>query len=162
MSCIALRDVREADLPIFFEHQLDPDANRMAAFSAEDPADRDAFMAKWRGILSDETIPIRTIVCDGQVAGNVLCWTDAELGTPEVSYWLGKEFWGRGIATRALAMFLEHVRERPLYGRAARDNVGSLRVLEKCGFVLKGAGKGFANARGEEVEELILELRAEG
>lgn len=162
MADVTLREVREADLLVFFEHQLDADANRMAAFSAEDPADRDAFMAKWMMILGDEAIPIKTIVFDGQVAGHVLRWMDAELGKPEVSYWLGKEFWGQGIATRALAMFLEHVRERPIYGRAAKDNVGSLRVLEKCGFVMQGAGKGFANARGEEVEELILELRAEG
>jgi RimJ/RimL family protein N-acetyltransferase len=159
MSRVALRDVREADLPIFFEHQLDADANRMAAFSAEDPADRDAFMDKWGRILVEETIPIRTIVVDGQVAGHVLCWTDAALGKPEVSYWIGKEFWGKGVATRALARFLVHVQVRPIYGRAAKDNLGSLRVLEKCGFAIVGAGKGFANARGEAVEELILELR---
>jgi RimJ/RimL family protein N-acetyltransferase len=158
MSRVALRDVREADLAVF-EHQLDADARRMAAFSAEDPADRDAFDAKWARILADDGIPIKTIVFEGQVAGHVLYWTDAELGKPEVSYWIGKEFWGRGIATRALALFLEHVDDRPIYGRAASDNLGSLRVLEKCGFAIVGAGKGFANARGQEIEELILELR---
>jgi RimJ/RimL family protein N-acetyltransferase len=157
---VRLRDVLEADLDVFFEHQLDPDANWMAAFSATDPADRDVFMRKWRGILADERIPIRTIVVDGKVAGKVFCWTDEALGTPEVSYWIGKEHWGKGIATRALAQFLEQVTDRPLYGRAARDNVASLRVLEKCGFSVVGADRGFANARGTEVDELILELPA--
>ena len=79
-------------------------------------------------------------------------------GHPEVSYWLGKEFWGKGIATAALRAFLEIVQERPMYARAASDNVASIRVLEKCGFVISGKGKGFANARGNEVEEYVLIL----
>jgi RimJ/RimL family protein N-acetyltransferase len=157
---LILRGVLEADLPIFFEQQLDEEANWMAAFTAADPADRDAFRRKWARILGDERITVRTIVLDGAVAGSVSCWTDADLGKLEVSYWIGKEHWGKGVATRALALFLELVRERPIYGRAVRDNVASLRVLEKCGFVPSGTGRGFANARGAEVEELILELRA--
>jgi RimJ/RimL family protein N-acetyltransferase len=44
-------------------------------------------------------------------------------------------------------------------GRAARDNIASIRVLEKCGFILFGYGKGFAHGRGVEVEEVLLELR---
>lgn len=155
-----LRDVEEADLAIFFEQQLDPEANRMAAFSAKDPSDRAAFEAKWARILANECGRVQTIVVDGHVVGSVSYWTDEELGKPEVTYWLGREFWGRGIATRALARFLELVPLRPIYGRAAKDNIASLRVLEKCGFRVVGAGKGFANARGEEVDELILELRA--
>ena len=157
---LILRDVVDDDLAVFFEYQLDPEANRMAAFSARDPADRADFMAKWTRILADESTPIQTIVLDGRVAGHVFCWTDEALGRPEVSYWIGKDFWGQGIATRALAMFLDRVSERPLLGRAAADNVASLRVLEKCGFTRCGRTKGFANARGEEIEEVILELHA--
>ncbi len=85
-----------------------------------------------------------------------------EPGKPEVTYWLGKEFWGQGIATRALAAFLGQMTERPVYARAAKDNAGSLRVLEKCGFTITGEGKGFANARGMEIEEYILTLGAAG
>lgn len=47
---------------------------------------------------------------------------------------------------------------RPLYARAVKDNIASIRVLEKCGFVLSGEDKGFSNARSKEVEEFILKL----
>jgi RimJ/RimL family protein N-acetyltransferase len=50
------------------------------------------------------------------------------------------------------------VPDRPLYARAAADNAGSVRVLEKCGFVLTGHERGFANARGEEIDEVVLTL----
>ncbi len=159
-SDVQLRDVRESDLPIFFEFQRDPVANRMAAFTARDPSDRAAFQAHWAKILSDETITNKTIVSDGRVVGHVAKFVDKEFGKPEVTYWIGREFWGRGLATKALSEFLRHVAVRPIYGRAAKDNLGSLRVLEKCGFRIVGHAKGFANARGEEVEEAMLELDA--
>ena len=153
-----LREVTEADLSVFFEHQLDPDANRMAAFTARDPKDRDAFMAHWRRILDDDTITKRTIVVDGDVAGHVSSFE--QFGQPSVSYWIGKRHWGRGVATRALSAFLRHVAARPLYARAAKDNLASIRVLEKCGFAIWGEDRGFSNARGEEVDEVILRLDA--
>src|SRR6188768_3387107 len=133
---VQLRDVTEADLPIFFEQQLDPDANRMAAFTARDPADRDAFMAHWHRILSDSTTMNKTVLYDGQVAGSVASYVDPGLGEPEVTYWIGKEYWGKGVATRALSALLDVQTTRPIYGRAARDNVGSIRVMEKCGFTI--------------------------
>lgn len=157
-SDVSLRDVRDTDLPIFFEQQLDPDANHQAAFTAKDPADRDAFMAHWARIRGDDAITNKAIIVDGQVAGHVARFE--EDGRPEVSYWLGKDYWGRGIGTAALAAFLRQVQVRPLYARAAKDNRASLRVLEKGGFAICGEGKGFANARGEEVEEFVLQLRA--
>lgn len=157
---VLLRDVIESDLPIFFEQQLDPDANYMAAFTSKDPADRDAFMAHWTRILGDETTINKTILFNGQVAGSVASYKDEEFGEREVTYWIGKNYWGKGIATRALSALLDHVKERPLYARAVKDNIGSLRVLEKCGFSICGEGKGFANARGGEVEEFILKLDA--
>jgi len=157
---IQLRDVTESDLPIFFEQQLDADANYMAAFTAKNPADRDAFMAHWSKILGDETSIIQTILFNGQVAGHVLSYENEEFGKPEVSYWIGKEYWGKGIATRALSKFLDHMTVRPVYARVVKDNIGSRRVLEKCGFTRIGEGKGFANARGAEVEEFILRLQA--
>jgi RimJ/RimL family protein N-acetyltransferase len=154
---VLLRDVEEGDLPVFFEQQLDPEASYMAAFTARDSADRDAFMAHWTKIMADDSITIRTILVDGRVAGNIVSfeWD----GKPEVGYWIGREFWGRGIATRALSEFLGIVKTRPLYAAAARDNTGSIRVLEKCGFVITGYGRAFASARGEVIEEAILELR---
>ena len=154
-SDVRLRDVTDADLPIFFEQQLDPDANRMAAFPARD---RQAFTAHWTKILGDPTIIIKTILFDGQVAGNIVSFEQS--GKPLVGYWLGKEYWGRGIATKALSQFLGHVTARPLYAHVAKHNIASIRVLEKCGFTISGYDKGFANARGEEVEEVILKLSA--
>ncbi len=155
-SDVLLRDVTEGDLPTFFEQQLDSAANHMAAFTGEDPADRHAFNAHWSKILGDDTVTIRTILFDGYVAGHIARFE--RFGDPEVTYWIGKEYWGKGIATKALSEFLGEVKVRPLYARAARDNFASLRVLEKCGFAISGYDKAFANARGEEVEEAILKL----
>jgi RimJ/RimL family protein N-acetyltransferase len=145
---VLLRDVTMSDLPIFFDQQRDPEANWMAAFTSEDPANWDAFMAHWTKILGDETITIQSILFDGQVAGSVLSYIDED-ERPEVSYWIGKPYWGKGIATSALSAFLEHIKARPLYARAAKDNLGSLRVLEKCGFSRIGEGRGFSDARGQ-------------
>ena len=156
---LQLRDVQPDDLETFFQYQLDPDALYMAAFTWKDPADRDAFNARWEKILADKTILIQTILYEGQVAGSVSSYRWG--GEPEVTYWLGREFWGKGIATWALGELLEIDRSRPMYARVAKDNLASLRVLQKCGFVIQGEDKGFANARGKEVEEYILVLNVE-
>jgi len=154
---LLLRNVVNEDLPIFFEYQLDQGANYMAAFTARDPTDQEAFLAHWHRILADKTNIIQTILFNRQVAGSVSSYE--EEGKPEVTYWLGKEYWGKGIATRALKEFLAQKNQiRPIYARVAKDNLGSRRVLEKCGFKIIGESKGFANARGEEIEELHLEL----
>jgi RimJ/RimL family protein N-acetyltransferase len=158
---LILRDVIPSDLPIFFEQQLDPDANYMAAFTAKDPTDRKAFADHWNRILADATVLIRTIVFEGQVAGYVLSYEES--GRPEVSYWIGRAYWGKGIATQALRDFLAQTNQtRPIYARVAKDNAGSLRILEKCGFVIAGQARGFANARGEAIEEWALELTVPG
>lgn len=151
---IQLRDVTETDLPIFFKQQQDPDANYMAAFTAKDPTDRDAFNSHSRKILADPTVTMKTILAKGQVVGSIAKYERD--GKPEVTYWIGKEHWGKGIATKALTEFLTQVKIRPIYAGAAKDNLASLRVLEKCGFIITGYGKGFANARGKEIEEAIL------
>jgi RimJ/RimL family protein N-acetyltransferase len=154
---IQLRNVQESDLSIFFEQQRDPLANQMAAFPARD---KDAFMAHWAKIMKDETIILQTILFKGQVAGNLVSFELS--GQREVGYWLGREFWGKGIATRALSEFLKQVKERPLYAHVARHNIASLRVLEKCGFTIQGEEKNFAVIQGEPVEGLILKLDQKG
>jgi RimJ/RimL family protein N-acetyltransferase len=127
---VRLRNVVEDDLPVFFAQQLDPEAVRMAEFP---PRDREAFMVHWARILAEETTTVRTILSGGRVAGNVVSWEMA--GLTLVGYWLGREFWGRGVATRALAQFLGVVSSRPLHARVTTSNSASTRVLEKCGFV---------------------------
>ena len=154
---VLLRNVISEDLPIFFEYQLDQEANYMAAFTAKDPTNQEAFMAHWYRILADETVIIQTILFNGHVAGSVSSYEEED--KPEVTYWLGKEYWGKGIATWALTEFLaQHNQTRPIYARVAKDNLGSRRVLEKCGFAMIGESRGFANARGQEIEEFLLEL----
>ncbi len=156
---ITLREVEPADLEAFFQHQLDPEANRMAAFVGADPKDRAAFDAHWNKILNSSRNINRTIIADGQVAGHVACFPDGD--HLEVTYWLGREFWGRGVATEALRQMLRLVADRPIFARAATDNQGSIRVLQKCAFKIIGADRGFANGRGGDTEEYILRLDAD-
>ncbi len=155
---IQLRDVTDSDLPIFYEHQCDPVAIHMAAFTFCDPQDRAAFDAHWSKIRANPSIYIRTILADGQIVGNIVSFM--LFGEREVGYWIARKHWGKGIATAALAQFIEDVvTTRPLYAHAAKDNIGSIRVLEKCGFVITGYNTDFSNARNIEIEEAILELK---
>ena len=149
---IILRDVTEADLHIFFEQQLNPEAIAMADFP---PRDRESFMTHWAKIMADESVILKTILFNGQVAGNIVCWE--QFGEREVGYWLGKDFWGKGIATQALSEFLKQVKTRPLVAHVAKHNVASRRVLEKCGFMFVGEDK-YLDKRGTELEEFILKL----
>ena len=153
---VRLRPVRDDDLQIFFEQERDPDAVHMAAFTHRDPSDRAAFDAHWARILARPDVRHRTIEADGVVVGHVSSYVQD--GRPEVTYWLGREYWGRGLATAALRAFLHEDLQRPIYGHTAKDNVASRRVLEKCGFRVTGEARGFANARGAEIDELELVL----
>ncbi|MET8826145.1 GNAT family N-acetyltransferase [Streptomyces sp. NPDC004610] len=155
---VALRPVHDSDLPVFFRLTNDPESLRMAAFTADDPADRDAFEAHWRRIRAARDIVNRTVLVDGDVVGSAAVYGDP--GDREVTYWIDRAYWGQGIATAALRLLLAEVPERPLYARAAADNAGSLRVLGKCGFRVTGRERGFARARGEEIDEVVLTLDA--
>ena len=156
MPIVTLRDVTESDLPIFYAQQLNPDATRMAAFPARD---QEAFMLHWTtNVLANSTGLVRTIVADGQVVGNIVSYVNPEVGR-EVGYWLGSDYWGKGIATQALRQFLQIDTVRPLYAHVAKHNLGSRRVLEKCGFVVVGAA---LIDEGEDLpmlEEVILALQ---
>ena len=150
---VQLVEVTPDHLPVLFEQQLDSEASRMAAFP---PRDREAFMAHWAKILSNPTGTNRAILADGRVAGYVAAW--AADGETLVGYWLGKEFWGQGIATRALAAFLPLVPARPLLAHVAKHNVGSIRVLEKCGFT--AVREESVAVGSDEVAELVMTLAA--
>ncbi len=149
-----LRPVTAADVEVFYEQQLDPEARRVAVFPLRD---HETFTTHWRErILANEANYAWTIVADGEVAGHMLCFERD--GKREVGYWLGRTYWGRRIATAALAAMLRDVDERPLYGYVARSNVGSIRVLEKCGFTPIGSERHVDERTGEEIEEVVLEL----
>lgn len=150
---VQLRDVEPADLPTLFQHQLDVEANRMAVAN---PRDEGSFNAHWSGILGDPGVVAKAIVVDGCVVGDINCFKLD--GQDAVGYWIAREHWGRGIATRALHLLLEEVAIRPLHARVARTNVASLRVLEHCGFVVTGYQWAPASDRFPECEEAFLVL----
>lgn len=152
MTTIRLRPVEESDLPILYKQQLDPEAAAMAAFPSRD---EEAFYIHSRKIMADESVVFKAILFDDQVAGSMGSWEMA--GEREVGYWLGKEFWGKGIATEALRQFLEVIKTRPLYAHAAKHNIGSKRVLEKCGFLVVGEDS-YTNPAGVLVDEFVLKL----
>lgn len=154
---ITLRPVEDADLDILFAQQNDPGAHEMVAYIPREPNDRDAFDRHWARIRVDRTILIRTVLANGEVAGHVLSFLKD--GKPQVGYWLGRSHWGRGIASRALALFLEVHPIRPLFAHAAADNAGSIRVLEKNGFVSIGEDYDVAFARKGPIRGLVFELR---
>lgn len=151
---VTLRAIAPDDLPVFFEHQRDPEAVRMAAFRTRE---REAFMAHWAKIMADPTADNRTIVADGHVAGNIGAWTDGNERL--IGYWVGREFWGRGVATAALALFLREVSRRPLIARVAKHNHGSIRVLQKCGFIAIGVDT-CPEPDGQSVDEVVFSLSA--
>jgi RimJ/RimL family protein N-acetyltransferase len=154
---VTLREVRDGDLQVFYSQLNDPEGIRMAAFTPKDPSDRDHFDAHWARIRHDPAVVVRTVVGEnGEIVGHAGVFGPPE--SREVTYWIGREHWGQGAATAALRGLLGVVSERPLRGRAAADNGGSIRVLEKCGFVVTGNERGFANARGEEIDEVVLTL----
>ena len=132
---IALRPVNESDLEIFYEQQLDPLATEMAAFPSRP---REPFMAHWTKLMADESVILRTILVGGEVAGSMVSFTYFD--QRDVGYWLGREYWGRGIATDALRQFLQEIETRPLYAHVAKHNIASRRVLEKCGFAVLPPG----------------------
>jgi RimJ/RimL family protein N-acetyltransferase len=144
---VLLRDVAAGDLPVFFVHQRDPAANRMSGFPSRD---WDAFAAHWYKILADDSVTKRTVLVNGRVAGNVVSFEQD--GEREVGYWIGEEYWGKGVATEALSQFLGHAEaRRPLHAAVAKHNAASISVLEKCGFAVLG----------EEEGECLLRLTAD-
>ena len=128
----------------------------MAAFTAPDHMERDAFERRWSRLRANHTVLARAIVVDDEVAGTIGSWGEA--GEREVTYWIGRSYWGKGIATGALNAFLGVDRSRPLLARVASDNVASRRVLEKCGFRVVATERNFAEVRSAEIEELVLRV----
>ena len=127
---ILLRDVLKDDLPIFFLHQSDRDSSLMAGFPSRD---EEAFYKHWNeNIFSNKNSVNKTIIFNGHVAGNILCWNQS--GEWNIGYWIGKEFWNQGVATKALKEFLAMCPDGPLHSYVGKTNKASIRVLLKCGF----------------------------
>ncbi len=155
-SNVTLRPPIETDIALFFEHMQDREAQQMAAFTSDDPSDRDAHNAHWARIMANERIMIRTIEVSSVVAGYIASFYRGE--ELEVTYWIDRLYWGKSVTTKALRLFLDNQTDRPMYARVAFDNVASVRVLEKCGFNESRRERGYANARACEIEELVMKL----
>ena len=156
MSAVALRRVETTDLDAIFQQMRDPESVRMAAFTTEDPSDRSAFDAHMEKIMSSAEGTLRAITHDDRLVGTIGSYVSD--GVIEVTFWIDRAYWGQGIASQALAQFLDLVPVRPLRARAASDNAGSLRVLQKAGFRTLGTEVSYAPGRGTEIEETILQL----
>jgi RimJ/RimL family protein N-acetyltransferase len=152
---VRLRSVEDRDLEVFFRHQTDLQAVEMAAFPARDA---EQFAAHWARLRSDDGLVVRTIEADGAVAGNIGSWPDD--GQQLLGYWVGREWWGRGVATRALLLLADEVSVRPLYAHVAEHNSGSIRVLEKCGFRRDREAEARASAPDDGIRELVFVLDA--
>lgn len=154
---ILLTETKEEELPLFFEFQLEEEARYLAAFTPAKPLDKAGYLQKHTPFLSNPDIHNCTIWFKGKIVGSIAKFMME--GEAEITYWIDKNYWGRGIASEALRVFLSLEKTRPIYGRVAFDNYGSQKVLEKTGFVKIGKDRGFANARGEEIEEFIYSLK---
>ena len=148
-----LRDVVESDLDVLYEQQREPEATRMALVPARE---RPAFDEHWKKVLARQDAISKAIVYEGKVAGDALSWEQD--GRRLIGYWLGREYWGKGLATRALAELVSVIADRPLHAWVATSNVGSVRVLEKNGFVLVETLVEHDERLGREVEIHLYEL----
>lgn len=151
---VSLRAAQAADIPQLVRFLLDPEAAYVAAFVTLASAETHA--ARWQEIMSNPDNTVLAIMWNDQMVGSA--GTFLRDGDRELTYWIDRPFWRRGIATRAVAELLRYERVRPLFGRVASDNAGSVRVLEKSGFVQVGREVAHAPARGRDVEELIFRL----
>jgi RimJ/RimL family protein N-acetyltransferase len=148
---VRLRPVEDQDIAVFFQHQADPQAVEMAAFPARDA---EQIAAHWARLRADDTLFVRTVVADGKVAGNIGSWQQD--GQQLLGYWVGRDFWGRGVATQALALLVDEVLVRPLYAHVVPHNVGSIRVLQKCGFRRDPDEEATAHASGDGIEHAYV------
>jgi RimJ/RimL family protein N-acetyltransferase len=153
---VALRPIDDSDLDALFEQMRDPESVWMAAFTVEDPDDRAAFDIHMAKVRTSPDVTTRAVTADGRLVGSIASFIID--GDTELTYWIDRSQWGQGIASRALALFLDTVPVRPLFARAASDNVGSLKLLQKAGFAIIGTKVSYANARDSEIEETILRL----
>jgi RimJ/RimL family protein N-acetyltransferase len=153
ISHVRLRDIVPDDLPRIYEFNLDPDANRLAGTIPRSAA---AFKTNWENTLADSNVVAKAISVGDVLAGYISCFQRD--GIHSVGYWVGKNFWGQGIASRALVLLLNEVTIRPLHAQAATSNRASLRVLQKCGFVIRSAQVESADDRYLECEVAFLVL----
>ncbi len=155
---LELRPTIESDLDRLFSFHIEAEAHFMAAFTEKDPKNKSKYMKKWRNLMASETVNIQSILLQGEIIGSVMAYEMDKV--THISYWIGKDYWGKGIATKATSLFLSSFPKRPIYGHAAADNIGSRKVLERCGFTFERTLRSYANARGKLIEECVYVLKS--
>jgi RimJ/RimL family protein N-acetyltransferase len=156
VASVALRPIEDFDLDALFDQMRDPESVRMAAFTAKDPDDRESFDIHMSTVRARPDVTLRAVTRDGLLVGSISSFIVED--RTEITYWIDRAVWGHGVASEALALFLKTVVVRPLYARAASDNVGSLAVLRKAGFTIIDTEVSYAPARRTEIEESLLRL----
>jgi RimJ/RimL family protein N-acetyltransferase len=156
MANVVLRPITDSDLDDIFEQMSDATSVQMAAFTAEDPNNRNVFDAHMARVMNMPDVTYRAVISDEHLVGTISSFVLD--GVTEVTYWIDRSCWGQGLASRALELLLQEVSHRPLRARVASDNIGSLRVLSKAGFKPVGTEVSYAPARHAEIEETLLEL----
>ena len=154
LPAIALRPIVPADVPTLFEFECDPEGNRLAGTK---PRDRETFMARWKEVFGDPTVIPRAITSGESMVG-CICLFKQE-GNDSIGYWIDREHWGKGCATRAIELFLQEVPTRPLRARVAAHNTASIRALQRNGFVITDRCQTAATERFEACERLTLMLQ---
>jgi len=141
---VSVRAFGEADLPQLVHHGNDIAVWRTLRDRFPYPYSEADARAWLDFVATAQPVTNFAIAYDDACVGGIgyLRRTDVERHSAEVGYWLGKEFWGRGIATTALSLFVAHVFETSdlirLDATVFDTNPASARVLEKCGFRREG------------------------
>ena len=153
---ITLRRLEDADLDQLFHWESDPHAVALAAFTRADPSDRRAFDAHYHRVRSDPDIILRAVEDEHGLAGMIASFTIED--EREITYWIDPSRWGRGLASAALAAFLQVELSRPLFARVAEHNIGSAKILARAGFVQIDSETSYAPGIGRDVVEGIYRL----
>ncbi|MFD0789978.1 GNAT family N-acetyltransferase [Microbacterium insulae] len=156
MNHIELRDMDDDDLDAVFEMMRDPEGVAMAAFTADDADDRAAFDAWASRRRTDDDVLYQVVTENGGFAGTAALFTLD--GDREVSVWIARHAWNRGVATAALRLLVSREPVRPLFARVAAHNAAAIAVLEHSGFTEVSRDVAYAPGLRRETEEVVFAL----
>jgi RimJ/RimL family protein N-acetyltransferase len=100
----------------------------------------------------------------GEAAGGIgfTLQPDVARRSAEIGYWLGEEYWGRGITTEALIAVTDHAFANydlcRLYAHVFEWNGASARVLEKAGYTFEGRLRKSVTKEGQTIDQLMYAM----
>ena len=123
----------------------------------------------WLAAASVEDPPTALAIdVGGEAVGGigVIPGADVNRHTAELGYWLGRAWWGRGLATAAVGRFVPWAAETfgflRLFAEVFETNPASMRVLEKCGFQREGVLRSHAHKDGRYLDEVVYGIVLDG